>query len=120
MALAKFAPADCILTTDSGNAPTWMHRHWPFTPKNNLIGGIVGAMGLGVPAAIAASLVQPKRMAICFVGDGGVLMNDDTRAPFTYKDTCIELNPHVGGNPATAREAQQAVSALLQALLKLG
>ncbi len=80
MALAKFAPADCILTTDSGNAPTWMHRHWPFTPKNNLIGGIVGAMGLGVPAAIAASLVQPKRMAICFVGDGGVLMTGNELA----------------------------------------
>jgi acetolactate synthase I/II/III large subunit len=74
MALAKFAPADCTITTDSGNAPTWMHRHWQMTPKNMLIGGVVGAMGLGVPAAVAASLVQPSRMAICIVGDGGVLM----------------------------------------------
>jgi acetolactate synthase I/II/III large subunit len=74
LALAKFAPADCIITTDSGNAPTWMHRHWPMTPRNALIGGVVGAMGLGVPGAIAASLIEPSRLALCFVGDGGVLM----------------------------------------------
>ena len=74
MALAKHAPADCIVTTDAGNMSTWVHRHWKMTPRNTLIGGIVGAMGLGVPAAVAASLVEPKRIAICFVGDGGVLM----------------------------------------------
>jgi acetolactate synthase I/II/III large subunit len=74
VALSRHAPANCILTTDSGNAPTWVHRHWVMRPSNTLIGGIVGAMGLGVPAAVAASLTQPERMAICFVGDGGVLM----------------------------------------------
>jgi hypothetical protein len=47
-------------------------------------------------------------------------MNDDTKEPFTYKDACIALNPHVGGNPATAQEARKAVSEFLQALLKLG
>jgi hypothetical protein len=31
-----------------------------------------------------------------------------------------EFNPHVGGNPATAREARKAVSDFLLALLKLG
>jgi hypothetical protein len=46
-------------------------------------------------------------------------MNTDTQAPFTYKDACIALNPHVGGNPATAIEARKAVSDFLQALLKL-
>jgi acetolactate synthase I/II/III large subunit len=80
VALAKLAPADCTITTDSGNAPTWVHRHWLMTPKNMLIGGIVGAMGLGVPAAVAASLVQPNRMAICIVGDGGVLMTGNELA----------------------------------------
>src|SRR6476469_9076449 len=53
-------------------------------------------------------------------GEGGVLMNADTKAPFSYKDACIELNPHVGGNPATAIEARKAVSDFLQALFKLG
>ena len=53
-------------------------------------------------------------------GDGGVLMNGDTNAPFTYKDACVELNPHVGGNPTTAAEARKTVSDFLQALFKLG
>jgi acetolactate synthase-1/2/3 large subunit len=38
------------------------------------LGAIAGAMGFGVPAAVAASLEQPSRMAISFVGDGGILM----------------------------------------------
>jgi acetolactate synthase I/II/III large subunit len=80
MALAKYAPRDCTITTDSGNGPTWMHRHWPMTPKNMLIGGVVGAMGLGVPAAVAASLTQPGRMALCFVGDGGIMMTGNELA----------------------------------------
>jgi hypothetical protein len=53
-------------------------------------------------------------------GEGGVLMNADTQAPFAYKDACIELNPHVGGNPATAQAARKAVTDFLQALFKLG
>jgi len=40
--------------------------------------------------------------------------------PSPTKDACIGLNPHVGGNPATAQEARKAVSEFLQALLKLG
>jgi len=53
-------------------------------------------------------------------GEGGVLMNADTQAPFGYKDACVELNPHVGGNPAAAEAARKAVSDFLQALFKLG
>ncbi len=80
VSLAKHAPADCIITTDSGNAPTWVHRHWPMTPKNTLLGAIAGSMGFGVPAAIVASLVHPNRTAICIVGDGGVLMTGNELA----------------------------------------
>ncbi len=74
MALERYAPKDAVLCTDSGNAPTWVHRHWHMSPRNTLIGAIAGSMGLGVPGAVAASLHEPNRMAICFVGDGGVLM----------------------------------------------
>jgi acetolactate synthase I/II/III large subunit len=73
-ALARLAPKDAIISTDAGNMSTWVHRHWVMSTSNSLIGGIVGAMGLGVPAAIAASLEHPHRTSICIVGDGGVLM----------------------------------------------
>jgi hypothetical protein len=49
-----------------------------------------------------------------------MLINTETNEPFSYKDACVELNPHVGGNPATALEARKAVSNFLQALFKLG
>jgi hypothetical protein len=39
--------------------------------------------------------------------------------PFSYKDPCVELNPHVGGNPATAQEARKAVVEFLRDLFML-
>lgn len=72
--LSRLTPADCIITTDAGNMSSWVHRHWLMTPKNTLLGAVAGAMGFGVPSAVAASLLEPARTALCFVGDGGVLM----------------------------------------------
>ena len=80
MALAKYAPADAIITTDAGNMSSWHHGHWQMKPSQILLGCIAGAMGFGVPAAVAAQLVYPNRMAICFVGDGGVLMTGNELA----------------------------------------
>ncbi len=72
--IEKRASKNCIIATDSGNAATWVHRHWRMTPENTLIGGIVGAMGLSVPGVVAAQLIQPDRMAIAVLGDGAILM----------------------------------------------
>ena len=75
---------------------------------------------LGLNTAVVSTNAQTARNCRLSEGEGGVLMNGDTKAPFSYKDACIELNPHVGGNPATAMEARKAVSDFLQALFKLG
>lgn len=75
---------------------------------------------LGVSSTVVSANAQTARNCHIKEGDGGVLMNADTQAPFTYKDACIELNPHVGGNPATAEEARKAVSDFLLALFKPG
>ena len=74
---------------------------------------------LGVSAVTVSTDAQSARNCRLREGEGGVLMNGDTKEPFTYKDACIALNPHVGGNPATAVEARKAVSDFLQALLRL-
>src|SRR6266436_9547529 len=74
---------------------------------------------LGVNTTAVSVNAQTARNCHLKEGEGGQLMNADTQAPFTYKDPCIELNPHVGGNPATALEARKAVSDFLQALFKL-
>src|SRR5258705_2341425 len=75
---------------------------------------------LGVSATTVSTNAQTARNCHLREGEGGVLMNTETKAPFSYQDACIALNPHVGGNPATAQEARKAVSEFLQALLKLG
>ncbi|HKQ94854.1 MAG TPA: thiamine pyrophosphate-dependent enzyme [Aestuariivirgaceae bacterium] len=72
--LAAQAPRDAVIVTDAGNISTWVHRHWKMTPDNLLLGVIGGAMGFGVPGGTASSLVLKDRMAIVFVGDGGILM----------------------------------------------
>ena len=77
--------------------------------------GLLGANTIAVSVN-----AQTARNCHIKEGEGGVLMNADTQAPFGYKDACIELNPHVGGNPATAQEARKTVSDFLQALFKLG
>jgi len=75
---------------------------------------------LGVNTVTVSANAQTARNCHLKEGDGGVLMNADTQAPFSYKDACIELNPHVGGNPTTAAESRKAVVEFLQALFKLG
>ena len=57
---------------------------------------------------VVASGAQTVRNCKIAESEGGVLVNTETKEPFSYKDTCVEQNPHVGGNPATAQEARKA------------
>ena len=75
---------------------------------------------LGLNSVTVSANAQTARNCHIQEGDAGVLMNADTKAPFGYSDACIELNPHVGGNPATAEQARKAVVEFLQALFMLG
>jgi dienelactone hydrolase len=75
---------------------------------------------LGNNVVTVSANAQTARNCHIREGEGGLLINADTQAPFGYTDGCIELNPHVGGNPATAEQARKAVSDFLLALFKLG
>jgi len=72
--LEALAPPDAIFTSDAGNFATWPARFINFGDGQRMIGPTNGAMGYGVPAGIAAAIAFPGRMAITFVGDGGMLM----------------------------------------------
>jgi dienelactone hydrolase len=74
---------------------------------------------LGAHTVTVSTNAQTVRHCHIKEGEGGVLMNADTQTPFSYTDACVELNPHVGGNPAAAEAARKAVSDFLQALFKL-
>ena len=79
-ALADALPADAVLAGDAGNFNGWMHRYFPFRATNLLLGAVSGAMGLGVPAAVAAALRCPDRPVVGLVGDGGFLMTGNELA----------------------------------------
>jgi dienelactone hydrolase len=75
---------------------------------------------IGVNTTAVSAGAQTARNCHIKEGEGGLLMNADTQQPFSYKDACIEVGPHVGGNPTTAEEARKAVVEFLQGLFKLG
>jgi acetolactate synthase I/II/III large subunit len=77
--LAKRAGDDAVFTIDAGNFSGWLSRYFPFRAAQRLLGPISGAMGFGVPAAVAAAL-RLKRRVICLVGDGGMLMTGNELA----------------------------------------
>jgi acetolactate synthase-1/2/3 large subunit len=72
--LARLAPKDAIVTTDAGNFSSWVHCLWPFDGSHICIGSVGGAMGMGVPGAVAACLRHPGRAVLAFCGDGGAMM----------------------------------------------
>ncbi len=74
VALIDQLPDDAILIMDAGNFSGWAHRHFPFSGRHKLLGVIAGAMGFGMPAAVAASLRYPDRPVVALIGDGGFLM----------------------------------------------
>ncbi len=73
-ALHRNAPADLIVTVDAGTFAVPVYRHFPWAPPQLLLAPLAGAMGYGVPAAIAAQLRHPQRRVVCLVGDGGFMM----------------------------------------------
>jgi acetolactate synthase-1/2/3 large subunit len=79
-AVARIFPDDGIVTTDSGNFAAWVHRIFRLKTSARLLGSACGAMGSGVPSAIAAGLRYPDRKVIAFCGDGGFLMTGNELA----------------------------------------
>jgi acetolactate synthase-1/2/3 large subunit len=73
-ALGARAAPDAVIVMDAGNFSSWVHRHWPWRTDNLIVGTVGGAMGLGIPGAVAAALRLPGRQILSFVGDGGMLM----------------------------------------------
>lgn len=66
---------EAILTFGAGNATIWAHRFVRHNSSASLVGARNGAMGLAVPAAVAAGLISPERKVVAVCGDGDFLMN---------------------------------------------
>jgi acetolactate synthase-1/2/3 large subunit len=65
---------DAIVANGAGNYTVWVHRFWQFSRYRSQLAPLSGAMGYGLPAAVAAKLVHPERPVVAFAGDGCFLM----------------------------------------------
>lgn len=68
-------PDNAIITNGAGNYSIWVHRYYRFRKPGTQLAPTSGAMGYGVPAAVAAKLAHPNRIVVSFAGDGCFQMN---------------------------------------------
>src|SRR5262249_3628950 len=72
--IGKHLAPDAIVTSDAGNFGSFIHRYIGFKPGQTFLASVVGAMGAGMPMAVAGGMRHPNRQIVAFVGDGGALM----------------------------------------------
>src|SRR5271156_428000 len=70
----KHLAPDATVTTDAGNFGSFVHRYIGFRQGQMFLSSVVGAMGSGMPMAVAAALRRPGTQVVAFLGDGGALM----------------------------------------------
>jgi acetolactate synthase I/II/III large subunit len=73
--LSQRLPANSFMTTGAGNASDWPNIHFRYRRFRGALAPVCGAMGFGVPAAVAAKIADPDVPAIYIGGDGDFLMN---------------------------------------------
>ncbi|WP_028230509.1 thiamine pyrophosphate-binding protein [Paraburkholderia mimosarum] len=67
-------PDDAIVTNGAGNYAIWLHRHFAYRHFRSQLAPTSGAMGYGVPSAIAAKSLYPSRTVVALAGDGCFMM----------------------------------------------
>lgn len=107
--------AEDIVALDNGIHKMWLTRNYPtYEPLTNLGDGTLGSMGMALPYAMVASLLNPDRNVVAVIGDGGFMMssqeletavrlglnltvvifNDNTLAMIKAKQMRDGLEPH--------------------------
>ena len=72
--LRSMVDDDTIISSDIGSNYIWMGRHFfDFEPRKLLFSNGQQTLGVGIPWAIAASLIHPGKKVVATVGDGGFL-----------------------------------------------
>jgi acetolactate synthase I/II/III large subunit len=98
---------DAIVTNGAGNYSAWAHRYHQFSSPRCQLAPTSGAMGYGVPAAIAAKLHAPQRQVICLAGDGCFLMTSQELATVRQNRLAIVFIVFNNGMYGTIRMHQE-------------
>ncbi len=72
--LDRHLAPDAIVTNGAGNFAIWPSKFIRYGQGRRLLAPQSGAMGAGLPAAIAARAHDPARQVVCFAGDGDFQM----------------------------------------------
>lgn len=73
--LSNTLPADSMITNGAGNYTVWLHRFYRYKQLRTELAPTCGAMGYGLPAAIAAALrYKGSRDVVALAGDGCFMM----------------------------------------------
>jgi acetolactate synthase-1/2/3 large subunit len=105
--LDKHLPEDAILTNGAGNYATWLHRFHRYTVFRTQLAPTSGAMGYGVPAAIAAKIAEPGRTVVAFAGDGCFLMAGQELATAVQYNAAVVIVVVNNGMYGTIRMHQE-------------
>ena len=68
--IQELSPDGTVFTNGAGNYSAWCHRYLRFSTYPSQLAPVSGAMGYGLPAAIAAAIAQPQRQVVTIGGDG--------------------------------------------------
>lgn len=71
----RLHPEGTIICNGAGNFSGWWHRYWHYGSPGTQLAPTAGAMGYGVPAAVAGALRCPEKTVVAVAGDGDFLMN---------------------------------------------
>jgi acetolactate synthase-1/2/3 large subunit len=85
--LQRLVPEHTVYTNGAGNFSGWLHRFAQYPGLQHhgrtQLACTSGAMGYGLPAAVAAALLHPERTVINLAGDGDLLMTGQELAAAT-------------------------------------
>ena len=105
--LRERLPADAIITNGAGNFSVWGHRFYEFHTYPSQLAPTSGSMGYGVPAAVAAKLVEPERTVVAFAGDGDFMMTGQELATAVQYEAAIVVLVVDNGMLGTIRMHQE-------------
>ena len=100
-------PDDAVYTFGAGNHCFWAQKYLPTRVFPSQLSLRNGSMGYSIPAAVAASLEHPERLAIAIAGDGEFLMNGQEIATAVQHGAPFLAVVMDNGQFATIREHQE-------------
>jgi acetolactate synthase-1/2/3 large subunit len=105
--LRRRLPPEAVLTNGAGNFSVWAHRFYEFRQVGTQLAPCAGAMGYGLPAALAAKALHPDRDVVCLAGDGDFLMSGSELATAVQYDLPVVVLVVNNGMLGTIRMHQE-------------